>query len=345
MRSLPLVLLLAACGPQVGEPVGDDTDAADTGLADTADTSDPPDTVPPPEPTFSFIALGDAGTGSEAQHAVADVIAEVCARPDRPCQMALYLGDNIYNSGAEDYDDEQFQTKFEAPYEDLDFPFYAVLGNHDLGGEGLGLDLNTEKAAYQIAWSDVSTKWRMPDRYYVVPESVVSWDFVKFIGLETTEVFFGLHEAQQDWFELETMTSTARWTIAFAHHPYISNGQHGDAGTYEGIPASIPYTTIPRGQHIKEFVEETMCDGQIDVFFAGHDHNRQWLGKKPGCSTTFVVSGAGGKTTDFRHSGNPTAFEDDTTEGFVWVGLEGDVMTAYFYDRHGNESGPFVTQR
>jgi tartrate-resistant acid phosphatase type 5 len=41
--------------------------------------------------------------------------------------------DNFYDEGVDSLDDEQFQTKFELPYADIDFPFWVVLGNHDYG--------------------------------------------------------------------------------------------------------------------------------------------------------------------------------------------------------------------
>ena len=43
------------------------------------------------------------------------------------------------------------------------------------------------------------------------------------------------------------------------------------------------------------FMEESVC-GKIDVYFCGHDHNRQWF--QPTCGTEFVVSGAAAKNTD-----------------------------------------------
>ena len=73
-------------------------------------------------------------------------------------------------------------------------------------------------------------------------------------------------------------------------------------------------------------------------------HFRQWLGPATDCSTEFVVSGAGAKVTDFRHEDNDTLFEDDQTEGFLWVEIVDNTLTAYFYDKNGNEAGPFVVE-
>ena len=81
----------------------------------------------------SFVAFGDAGqqagTGPANQTAVGDAMAKVCEL--RGCDFAIELGDNIYLSGVDSVEDEQWQTKFEQPYANFNYPIYAALGNHD----------------------------------------------------------------------------------------------------------------------------------------------------------------------------------------------------------------------
>ena len=293
-------------------------------------TSSPPMPTTPtiPEDTaIRFVALGDAGEGNLAQYAVADAMEVVCAQ--RGCDFALYLGDNFYDTGVSGVDDEQFYTKFESPYEELDFPFYVVMGNHDLGFDGIGLEF--WKAPYYVEYTVQSTKWTMPDTYYSQQVGNVA-----LFGLDTTEIFFDLADDQQRWLDakLTAVDPSTDWIIAFGHHPYVSNGRHGNAGEYEGIPDWVPGAGIPRGDYIKEFFDESVC-GKVDIYFAGHDHNRQWL--EDTCGTTFVVSGAGAKTTDLEGRGTPTLFEDDTREGFLWVEIDGLRLTASFFDREGTE--------
>jgi hypothetical protein len=49
------------------------------------------------------------------------------------------------------------------------------------------------------------------------------------------------------------------------------------------------------------------------------------------------VSGAAAKTTDLENrDGNATIWQDDQTEGFVWIELEGNTATVAFYDMFGN---------
>ncbi len=297
------------------------TGSTTTGSTSTSGTtSTPTDPVPPP---VRFVALGDAGEGNDDQYAVADAIGTVCA--ERGCDFAIYLGDNFYDSGVEGVFDEQWQSKFELPYADLDFPFYPALGNHDLGLEGLGVEFWL--SPIYVNYTDYSTKWTMPNEHYAFEAGNV-----KFIALDTTRIFFSFTEQQATFWEEEVASKSPEidWIIAYGHHPYVSNGQHGNAGRYEGLPPSLPLADIPRGDYVKEFFDDHVC-GTALVYFSGHDHNRQWI--EPTCGTEFIVSGAGAKTTELVGRGNTTFFEDDTREGFMWVEVEGNRFTGAFYDK------------
>ena len=124
---------------------------------------------------------------------------------------------------------------------------------------------------------------------------------------------------------MELAKNTAPFTIAYAHHPYISNGRHGNAGSYEGFPG-IP---ILSGGTVQDFLEDNVV-GEIDMYLCGHDHNRQWL--EPTGGTEFIVSGAAAKTTDLEGRGNTVFFEDDTIEGFFWVEVIDTTLTGRFYN-------------
>jgi hypothetical protein len=269
-----------------------------------------------------FVALGDAGTGEDGQYAVAEAIGQVCE--DRGCDFALYLGDNIYNTGVDSVSDPQFQDKFEAPYAALDFPFYATLGNHDYGGGGLGNE--PDRPDPQVAYTERSDKWTLPDRTYSVDQH-----HVRLMSLDTNAILWGAiweeTEPQRAWLE-EALGTDHRWKIAFGHHPYISNGEHGTAGRYSGIEG-LP---IISGQEIKDFFDASVC-GQVDLYFAGHDHDLQWL--ESTCGTHFIVSGAGAKTRSLGEGEQPTRFEVGDTLGFLWVEIADDTLTGVFFDSDG----------
>ena len=134
----------------------------------------------------------------------------------------------------------------------------------------------------------------------------------------------------QAWLQMETYNSDSVWKIGFGHHPYISNGRHGNAGSYEGMDWGFDAWN---GGYVKDFMDDYVC-GKIDVYFSGHDHNRQWL--EPTCGTDFIVSGAGAKPTDLENRGNPTFFEDEQEEGFIWIEIQDNCLYGEFYDFEGN---------
>lgn len=301
------------------------TDDSDTPPPDDSGTIPDDSGTPPAAPIVRFVVMGDGGEGNDDQYAVSGRIEEVCAAKtdDHPgCSFALYLGDNFYDDGVSGVKDDQFQSKFELPYANLDFPFYVVLGNHDYGE----WSILEYKAAFEVEYTAYSDKWRLPDYFYSF-----NVEHVHFLGLDTNRIMLESlwgDSGQADWVADEMASSSSDWHIAFGHHPYRSNGAHGNAGEYEGYE----WLPIANGATIENFMESSLC-GAMDVYFCGHDHNRQWL--EPTCGMELLVSGAAAKTTDLEDRGNATAFEDDTVEGFLWVEIEGDRFHGEFWNKDG----------
>jgi hypothetical protein len=321
----------AATGPTASSDTADTAGSASTtgttsttGGTDTADTMEPdlPGDTDPPTGLVRFVALGDAGEGNESQYAVADIVEQVCS--DRGCDFAVYLGDNFYDTGVESVEDPQFQDKFELPYADLDLPFYVTLGNHDYGT----LSNEWVKGTYQVAYTELSDKWTLPSEYYTFET-----DHVNFIVLDTPRVFWSHEMEAQTAFVQQALAEagTSKFTVVIGHHPYISNGPHGNAGNYEGAP--LP---IVGGGSIKDFFESEIC-GNASVYFSGHDHSLQWHAAPDGCNTNFIVSGAAAKTTEIVDRDNNPAplYQDATMPGFAWVEIEDATMTVAFYDETG----------
>lgn len=286
---------------------------------------------PGPSDPIRFIVFGDGGTGLEPQKKVARVVRDVCE--ERGCQFALYMGDNIYETGVANEDDALFQTNFEDAYVELDFPFYVVLGNHDYGGSvlGIGGGLNAPgtiidaRAQAQLAYTMKSDKWEMPASYYTFRKGPVA-----FFGLDTNSVVVELFRPlteQQAWLDAEMAKSDAPWKIVFGHHPYISNGEHGNAGDYKG-PIGFEFHT---GAPFKDLIDESVC-GNAQLYMSGHDHHREWL---DACGTSFIVSGAASKLDPPHDRGSPSRWSDATKLGFMWAEIAGDTFTGVFYDEDG----------
>jgi allantoate deiminase len=172
-----------------------------------------------------FVAIGDQGKGNDNQRRVGAAIGKHCAA--KGCDFVVLLGDNFYPSGVASTSDPQWQSAFVTPYESVNVPFYAVLGNHDYGADGMGTDL--PRADAELAYGSVNPKWRMPAAHYRFRRGDV-----EFFVADTNRSMFALYQDARRDFETWLTESTAPWKIVFAHHPYKSNGRHGNAGNYDG---------------------------------------------------------------------------------------------------------------
>jgi len=308
--------LLAACG-------GSQTPAPKAGTA------------------VQFVAFGDAGTGSAAQIAVGEAMGKVCAQ--RGCDFALELGDNFYASGVSSVDDAQFEAKFETPYRSLNFPIWVTLGNHD-NSRGAGEGSDNARGNYQVDYhylaGRLSEKWRMPARYY----SFTAGDgLAEFFSLDSNPLtaiiadpspewnFVTYSQAQQEWLEQALKDSKAKWRVVFSHHPYLSNGLHGNAGSFDGQPAVMPGSSA--GGPWKQMLDATMCAQGVELMVVGHDHDLQHLQPVDSCGRThFIVSGAAEGPRTFGDATRNAAFwQQDLTLGFFLVRLEPTQYTVTGY--------------
>jgi len=238
----------------------------------------------------------------------------------------VLLGDNIYESGVSSVDDPQWLTKFEDPYRNINVPFYAVLGNHDYGGNGAGNEFN--KGPIEVAYTQKSTKWKMPASYYRYTTSAVD-----LFALDTNVMLFDHDiDAQKTVLASWIAQPMATWKIALGHHPYWSNGPHGNAGQYDGVAL--------RGYQVQRFIEQNVC-GQVDLYLSGHDHSQQWFTNN--CQgTEFAVSGAGASPTTV-NTNNPTLFQSATL-GFLYIEATSvncgktNSLQATFFDSAGQVS-------
>lgn len=274
--------------------------------------------VLPATGTVRFVAFGDQGKGNDGQFAVAAAVAAKCAASG--CDFVQLLGDNFYDNGVDSPTDPLFAQRFEAPYAGIDRPFFAILGNHDYGDNGAGTD--AAKAQHQVAYTGLSTRWKMPATFYRHHLA-----HVEFFALDTNAQMFGTDAMQRAMVQPWIDGSTARWKIALGHHPYMSNGPHGNAGSYDGLP----FIPITNGAGVKSFLEAIVC-GKADVYLSAHDHSMQWL--QPTCNgTELLVSGAGASTTELPGS-NAVHFQT-LALGFVYFVVQDSTLTAEFYDTAG----------
>src|SRR5688572_6383938 len=159
--------------------------------------------LPNKEGSLKFAVIGDAGTGSSSQKAIAKELATWRSR--FKFDFIVMLGDNLY--GGEKPRD--FQKKFEIPYKpllDAGVKFYAALGNHD-------------DAAIQRNYKPFNMNG---ERFYSFKPKAG----VRFFALDSNYV----DKPQLDWLDKELTASGSEWKIMFFHHPLYSSGEtHGSA--------------------------------------------------------------------------------------------------------------------
>ena len=240
----------------------------------------------PANGALTFAVIGDSGTGKAGQYAVARQMKNACEK--NRFAFALMLGDNMYSNGAA----KNFQKKFELPYAALlndGVKFYASLGNHDVR-KGLNAQINYEK--FNMGGQ----------RYYTFTKGD---GLVEFFALDSTK----MDEAQLAWLEEKLKASTARWKVAFFHHPLYSSGKrHGSE------------------MNLRTTLEPLFVRHQVNVVFSGHDHFYERI--KPQQGVQYFVEGASGqlRKNGMKKKSDLTAISNDVTHSFLMVHVKAAEM-------------------
>ncbi|HEY7114971.1 MAG TPA: metallophosphoesterase [Tepidisphaeraceae bacterium] len=239
---------------------------------------------PYPADQVNLILFGDFGNGKPTQKNTARTMADYVSRTGVQFNGALTVGDNFYVK-LKDVDDYQFQSVFEDVYDAtrLNFPFFATSGNHDQERSESGKTKVVLEQEYAAKHPD--SRWKYPARWYRVdfPQDA-EVPLVTALMLESSKPRLTPNEweAEKRWIAEQLATTPARWKIACAHHPFFSNGSHGDNGVLQ----------VEWGPIFKK--------GGLDLYIAGHDHDLQHL-QIPGWPFSFIQAGGGGQPiTDMR---------------------------------------------
>ncbi len=277
--------------------------AAAAGLA----LSGPARALAAPSSALTFLGVGDWGRdGAYHQSDVARQMGVTASALG--ARFVFSVGDNFYDDGVQSVDDPKWRTSFEDVYTapSLQVPWRVALGNHDYHG----------RPEAQIAYSRVSKRWRMPDRYFVVSERAPDGTTLDLFVTDTSPMVRRYWEggeaktrvadqdvtAQLKWLDAALAASKADWKIVIGHHPVYTGGEHGD--TAELVAHVLPLLK----RH------------GVPLYVNGHDHDLQHIERD---GMTFVCTGAGSKVR-----------VSAATEGSrFYQGVSG--FTAYALDRSG----------
>ena len=258
-----------------------------------------------------FLAVGDTGTGGDAQLVVAARMESRCKSGVRPTAILL-LGDNFYQDGVASAEDEQWQSKMWKPYgsECLStLPIYGVLGNHDYKGN----------PGAQIEQSGKIPRWHMPARNYVVRFD----DMLELVALDSNTVdrCFIPSLCTIDFLDARVHAAErAHWNILLAHHPLVSaSAKHLDE----------------KSELYRNRMKPSVCGG-MDVMLTGHAHHMEH-GRLAGCPTEFFVSGGGGADLYETLPNKEGSRFARSAHGFLDINVEPQSMNLTFVDVLGEE--------
>ena len=289
-----------------------------------------PDPAREPAGTFTFIVLGDYGTGirkqtpKRRQRAIAEAMNAVFDTHD--VRLIITAGDNIYagtrilglpiGSNTGDEDDDWFFTFFQ-PYRYMinRVPMYPCIGNHDTA-ETEDHD-DREQLMDNLYLRERIASDEAAGRASLDPGLFYRFRYgrdVEFICLDTSkESFFRgkrLFEYPKHWQWVEQTFASddgVRWRIAFCHHPpFCAGPQHHNTDHMEQL---LPL----------------FAKGGARAVFSGHEHNFQHSHHE---GIDYFVTGAGSKV----RKGSPDDFAGARTVSwsdnahFLLVTIAGDSM-------------------
>ena len=235
-----------------------------------------------PKPTRIW-AIGDFGTGFQAQHDVRNAYAAFTGA--RPTDVWLMLGDNAYFTG-EDY---EYQAYCFDIYPTLfrQTPVWPALGNHDAGFSQVRSDSKPYFSIFTLpAAGQVGGVPSGSEHYY-------SFDHanIHFVCLDSmTAIYRSPTGAMAQWLTNDLADTTQDWIIVYFHHPMYTKGSHNSDTENESIQMR---------QNILPILE---AHG-VDMVLAGHSHSYErsyFLNGHYGHSSTLtaahLINGGDGRT-------------------------------------------------
>ena len=245
----------------------------------------------------NLLAMGDWGSNKPDQRMMAGTIAKYVKSEARQFDGMLLCGDNFYVPLEGGIHDPKWRTMFEDLYAPgtFNFPFYVSLGNHDYQ-----IDRFLIEYAYSAA--NPQSRWKFPSRWYRVELPSPEKPLVTVLMLDSNQPLLGEQgwNEQMKWLTKElAKPRTAPWLVAASHHPFFSNGDHGDIGP------------------LREAWGPLFAKAGVDFVIAGHDHDLQHLQVEGYPESFLLVGGGGASVRPIRVDANKRGPFSKSTVGFA----------------------------
>ena len=257
--------------------------------------------LPLKEGSVRWAVIGDNGTGEGPELDVANQMQRYWTKVK--FDFVIMDGDNIYGG----HSPRDFRLKFENPYKPLldeGVKFYASLGNHD----DPQIEINYKP--YNMGGN----------RYYSFSKKGVD-----FFVLDSNY----MSPQQLSWLQDRLKGSTAKWKIAYFHHPLYT------CAKFHGPDVDL------RNQLMPLFTQYG-----VNVVWYGHEHVYERL--KPQQGIFFFLEGESGQLRyhNIRESCDLDQTRFDTDRTFMLVEIDGDQMYFQTISRTGAtiDSGQLALQ-
>lgn len=310
--------------------------------------------TPTPPEALRVLVFGDFGYRTLPQRLTAKAMRR--ATRERPFDLALEVGDNIYRCGPEPTrpgaetcrfaddgvtvapgakppDDPLFLVN-EAPLAGLaardgaPLPIFLALGNHDIGHGGAGCEreaLGEVEAMRRRACLSVARRtptWTMPARHYVLDRGPV-----RFVVLDTNVAVkdyggFTLEDELAFVREATASCGAERTCFLVGHHPPAAVHGYGNR------------RPLPYAARIARLV--AAAGGRARAFFAGHFHTLEHLsldGLEVFVSGSTAMGAFGGFTT--RTPARTQVRFTSTAWGYAVLECDGRGYRVAFFDSKG----------
>jgi hypothetical protein len=257
-------------------------------------------TLPLEPKSVRFAVIGDNGTGDAPEYQIA---AEMEAyQKVVGFDFVTMMGDNIYGG----HKPRDFERKFEEPYKpllDAGVKFYACLGNHDITNETLYKPFNMNG-----------------QRYYSFKKGDVQFFVLDSNYMDSTQL---------DWVQHQLSESSAKWKVAYFHHPLYSDGR------FHGPDVDLRNLLMPMFEKYG-----------MNLVLSGHEHIYERF--KPEGGIYFFLLGNSGELRygNLRQGSEIMAKGFDTDRTFMLMEIAGDKLYFQTIARSGEtiDSGELPRQ-
>lgn len=253
-----------------------------------------------------FAVLGDSGTGSHAQYAVADQMSR--ANPD----LVLHTGDVIYPQFTTNLADARCLSVYHPHMKST--PYFFSIGNHDLyAGDFPYLD------AFFLPTNQVTGT----EHFYSFDHGDVH--FAVLLQPYVSQYLLTPGDFQYQWLTNDLATTRQPWKVLIMHVPMMTSGIHrfDDYGKF-GTPDrfDIMDTLLP-----------VAAEHGVQLVFAGHDHQYERFMPTNGVHT--IITAGGGIELRWLLQLDELSSRFELQHHFMNVEVEGDTLRVQAINTRG----------